>query len=420
MFDRRMSVVLSAVVALLGALSIAVPTAAAGTPTTLVPACSGINIRAGTSTASPVRVTLAANATVTVAGTVSGGGWKTSCPTAKAGSTWYRITAINGKAVKATHGATYLYAATGVLTAAPSPVTTSTDAFALDLMRLINLDRKALGKTPYLIDPRLAEIARNARFSCPTNHAKAFNGRARDMADRSYFAHTVPGCFSSGTTPFRSVEIVRRVFGYAGARSEILHWNAYPSTKSTTYRLGCDIDGKKCKDASTSAPYTVALAQRNFMSSAPHRAAELNSYQRFGCGTARAPGTSKTYFACLFADGGSTIPVVTPAPAPTRDRDDGAGLRSREPEDRHIDDEVGQGPPRDLCPSQRRRDREWLPLGDILPDRQIGPRLVPHLGRQRQVGEDPLRRDLAVRRDRSPEEDILTVGAQAPGAYLPA
>ena len=50
------------------------------------------------------------------------------------------------------------------------------------------------------------------------------------------------------------------------------------------------------------------------MSSAPHRAAELNSYQRFGCGSAVAlvPGTNKTYFACLFADGGSTIPV-TPA-----------------------------------------------------------------------------------------------------------
>ena len=100
-------------------------------------------------------------------------------------------------------------------------------------MRLINLDRKALGKTPYMIDGRLAEIARNARFTCPTNHAKAFNGRAQDMADRGYFAHIVPGCYSSGTTPFRSVEIVRRVFGYAGARSEILHWNGYPSTAKT-------------------------------------------------------------------------------------------------------------------------------------------------------------------------------------------
>jgi hypothetical protein len=313
----RTTVVAAAVIALLGALSIAVPTVtAATTPTTMVPACSGINIRTGTSTASPVKVALGANATLTVNGTASGGSWKATCPTAKSGSGWYRITAINGKTVMATYGKTYLYAATGVLTAPPAPASASSDPLGADLMRLINLDRKALGKTPYMIDGRLAEIARNARFTCPTNHAKAFNGRAQDMADRGYFGHIVPGCYSSGTTPFRSVEIVRRVFGYAGARSEILHWNGYPSTAKTTYRLGCDIAGKNCKDATTTAPYTVTLAQRNFMSSAPHRAAELNSYQRFGCGTARARGTSKTYFACLFADGGSTIPAVAPAPAP--------------------------------------------------------------------------------------------------------
>jgi len=253
---------------------------------------------------------------LTVAGTVSGGSWKATCPTARSGSTWYRIAAINGKTVIATYGKTYLYAATGVLAAPPSPASSTSDPLGADLMRLINLDRKALGKAPYMIDGRLAEIARNARFTCPTNTSKAFNGRARDMADRGYFSHTVPGCYSSGTTPFRSIEIVRRAFGYAGARSEILHWNGYPSTAKTTYRLGCDIVGKNCKDATTTAPYTVTLAQRNFMNSAPHRAAELNSYQRFGCGTARVAGSPKTYFACLFADGGSSIPAMSRPPAP--------------------------------------------------------------------------------------------------------
>ena len=188
-------------------------------------------------------------------------------------------------------------------------------------MRLINLDRQALGKKPYLIDPRLAEIARNARFTCPTDPTKKFNGRAQDMADRGYFAHEVPGCYSSGTTPFRSVEIVRRVFGYAGARSEILHWNSGRGTATANYRLGCDINGESCSGDRAPAPYRVAVAQRNFMSSAPHRAAELNSYQRFGCGTATVPGTSKTYFACLFADGGSSIPRRRrPTPTPTDDQ----------------------------------------------------------------------------------------------------
>src|SRR3954454_432608 len=312
-----MVLLLAAVVGLGGAVSIAVPSAsAATTPAAMVPACNGVHIRSGPTTASPVKLTLAANATLTVAGTVSGGSWRTICPGAKTGSHWYRVTAIGGRSVKAAYGVTSLYAATGVLTAAPTPPASSTDAFASDLMRLINLDRKALGKAPYMIDGRLAQIARDARFTCPTNHAKAFNGRARDMADRGYFGHIVPGCYSSGTTPFRSVQIVRRVFGYAGARSEILHWNSYGSTATTTYRLGCDITGKNCKAATTTAPFTVTLAQRNFMSSAPHRAAELNSYQRFGCGTARAAGSSRTYFACLFADGGSSIPATPSTPQP--------------------------------------------------------------------------------------------------------
>jgi len=137
-------------------------------------------------------------------------------------------------------------------------------------------------------------------------------GRAQDLASRRYLTHTVPGCYTSGTTPYRSIAIVRTVFGYALARSEILHWNAY-GTASTVYRLGCDINGAKCLGGTATAPYTVTLAQRNFMSSAPHRAAELNKYQRVGCASAKASG--RTYFACLFADGGPTsTPSATPAP----------------------------------------------------------------------------------------------------------
>jgi hypothetical protein len=183
------------------------------------------------------------------------------------------------------------------------------------LTRLLNLDRVALGKKPYLGDARLAQIARNAPFTCPTNASLHLRGRAQDLADRHYFSHTVPGCFSSGTTPFRSIAIVRSVFGYTLARSEILHWNGY-GTATTSYRLGCDINGAHCVGGTTTAPYTVTLAQRNFMSSAPHRAAELNSYQRVGCASAKGGG--RTYFACLFADGGPAIPpapVTSPSPA---------------------------------------------------------------------------------------------------------
>ena len=72
MSDRRVPVVLTAVVALLGALTIAASSvSAASTPTTMVPGCSGINIRAGTSTASPVKVSLAASATLTEIATMT-------------------------------------------------------------------------------------------------------------------------------------------------------------------------------------------------------------------------------------------------------------------------------------------------------------------------------------------------------------
>ena len=301
----------------LAGLLVAVSSTAAASSTTMIPACSGVNVRTGPALSAPVRTHLAPSGTVTVIATVSGSHWSTTCPSAKSGSTWYRISAINGKSVSSTYGRASLYVATGVLGAIPSAAPATTDVLGADLTRLLNLDRVALGKKPYLVDPGLARIARDAPFTCPTNRSLHLRGRAQDLATRHYFSHTVPGCYTSGTTPFRSIAIVRSVFGYTLARSEILHWNGY-GTATTSYRLGCDINGAHCAGGTTKAPYTVTLAQRNFMSSAPHRAAELNSYQRVGCASAKGGG--RTYFACLFADGGPAIPAAKPAtthsPAP--------------------------------------------------------------------------------------------------------
>jgi hypothetical protein len=300
---------LAAILGILGGLLFVASQTMAASSTTMIPGCSGVNVRTGPSTSAAVRTHLAASATVTVVATVSGSHWSTSCPGASSGSSWYRISAINGKSVSSGYGQAYLYAATGVLGAIPSTAPDTTDTLGNHLTRLLNLDRVALGKKPYLVDARLAAIARNAPFTCPTNASLHFHGRAQDLAERiHYLTHTVPGCYSSGTTPFRSIAIVRSVFGYTSARSEILHWNSY-GTATTSYRLGCDINGAHCAAGSTSAPYTVTLAQRNFMSSAPHRAAELNSYQRVGCGSAKSG--ARTYFACLFADGGPTTTSAT-------------------------------------------------------------------------------------------------------------
>jgi SpoIID/LytB domain len=100
------------------------PLDARAASTTMVPACSGVNVRTGTSTGSTAKARLATSATLTVVAKVSGSSWATSCPTAKSGSAWYRISAINGRTVSSLYGVSYLYAATGVLKAATTPATT--------------------------------------------------------------------------------------------------------------------------------------------------------------------------------------------------------------------------------------------------------------------------------------------------------
>ncbi|TAK02165.1 MAG: SpoIID/LytB domain-containing protein [Chloroflexota bacterium] len=88
----------------------------------LVPACDGANLRTSTSTSSTIKVRLGINSTVTIAATVAGSAWSTSCPTSKAGSGWYKVSHVNGTPVSTLYGVTALYAATGILT---TPVTSS-------------------------------------------------------------------------------------------------------------------------------------------------------------------------------------------------------------------------------------------------------------------------------------------------------
>ena len=98
----------------------------------MVPACSSVNIRTGTSTGSAIKASLTAGSTVTVVAKVSGSSWSATCPTPKSGSGWYRISAVNGRSVSSLYGVSYLYAATGVLktapVATPGTATTLTDS----------------------------------------------------------------------------------------------------------------------------------------------------------------------------------------------------------------------------------------------------------------------------------------------------
>ncbi|HSW42220.1 MAG TPA: SpoIID/LytB domain-containing protein [Patescibacteria group bacterium] len=322
-----------ALAALLLAGLVAVPPRVDAASQTMVPVCAGVNLRTGASTGRAVRVRLAANARVTVVATVPGSSWRTDCAGLRAGSTWHRITHVNGVSVQSRFGVAHLFAASGLLRRAPAASPTPAppaavapvpadlastgDALGAELMRLVNLDRAALGRPAFQIDPGLAAIARDAPFTCPTDPSLTLRGRAADMAARDYFGHIVAGCFLPGTTtPYPALGIVRSIFGYTLARSEILHWNTLGAA-ATTYRVGCDIAGGNCVGGTTTTPTTVATAQRSFMGSGPHRASQLAGFQRFGCGVASTPGATRTYFACLFADGGPALaPIATPVPSP--------------------------------------------------------------------------------------------------------
>ena len=115
----RGSALAAMAIAVVVAILAVTPVAATSSP--MVPACDGVNIRSATTTSSTALVKLGLTATVTVTGTVSGGSWSTVCPTSKAGSSWYAVSAINGTPVSTLYGVATAYAATGVLAAAPRP-----------------------------------------------------------------------------------------------------------------------------------------------------------------------------------------------------------------------------------------------------------------------------------------------------------
>ena len=271
----------------------------AATSTTKIVKCDDVNVRTGASTTKRVVAQLDAGTKVTVVATVEGAAWRTVCDgTTVKGTKWYRIKAIGGTSVASRYGVDYVYGAVGLFR---SPA--ASDPYGAELMRLIALDRKALGRPALIVDARLVALARGKSFTCPTKRSMSIAGRAADMATRGYFSHGIKGCYKADGTPYRGTDILARLYGRPERRSEIIHWNRYAS-EPTRYRIGCDINGRDCVGGTTKVVNRVAIAQRSFMSSSVHRAAELDrGYTRFGCGSARTPGTNKTYFACFFTKG---------------------------------------------------------------------------------------------------------------------
>ncbi|MEA2672941.1 MAG: hypothetical protein QOI92_133, partial [Chloroflexota bacterium] len=101
--------------------------------TTASPNCDAINLRTGPSTTYTKKTSVNTGAVLTVAATVTGGSYVTSClGVSLSGSSWYRFSAINGKSVSSLYGVTYVYGASKlfktVTTPTPSPTNAATAA----------------------------------------------------------------------------------------------------------------------------------------------------------------------------------------------------------------------------------------------------------------------------------------------------
>lgn len=210
-------------------------------------------------------------------------------------------------------------AASVLSTAAPARA--AGEDLGAELMRLTNLDRRALGRSTLAIDPTLAAFATNATFTCPSNSSMTLHGRATDMAERSYFSHGIKNCVKSDGTEYGALDIMDRRYGYNTYRGENIAWNTYPTGSTATYDTGCAVgQSTGCPGASTSGVLSVVAAEQAFMNSAGHRSNILGDYDRFGCG-ATTTAAGRTYYACLFSKGGptgtttttSTTPPTTPA-----------------------------------------------------------------------------------------------------------
>jgi hypothetical protein len=172
-----------------------------------------------------------------------------------------------------------------------------------ELMRAINADRVALGRSPYVADPVLEGIARDRPATCPSNASLTIRGRARDMADRGYLGHTVPGCQDATGAAFDTFSLLHLFgYGYASAGEAVAN-NDYP-TRATTYATGCDVGGGSCRGSLT-MPWTVARAEQTFMGSSLHRALVLSTtFTRFGCGAWNDASGTRVY-ACYFVSKGT-------------------------------------------------------------------------------------------------------------------
>lgn len=208
--------------------------------------------------------------------------------------------------------------------AASSSAVFTPDGAASELMRLLNGERTAAGLPTLEVDPFLAVQARDGAINCP-NGAGTMEGRAKDMALNGFFSHALRICGTDPAGDYYDVLDVMPSWGYASSRGENIAMNRGYDFEPFPYQFGCDVHQANCSGPNTTAPTTVAIASRGFMTSQGHRDLVLSTYvDRFACGAWSVPwpdypGEVQTYYACLFAYGPGTreAPTPTPTPEPT-------------------------------------------------------------------------------------------------------
>ena len=96
--------------------------------TTVTPKCDAVNLRTGPGTSYTKKTSVNEGAKLTVVSTVSGGSYSATCGTAVSGSSWHKISAINGKSVSSLYGVSYLYGASKLFATVVTPTAAATAA----------------------------------------------------------------------------------------------------------------------------------------------------------------------------------------------------------------------------------------------------------------------------------------------------
>lgn len=99
-------------------------TAVAAGATTMTPRCASVNLRTGPSTTYAKKAAIGPGTLVTVVATVSGGSYGTPCGTWVSGSSWYRISAVNGRSTSSLYGVSFVYGASKLFKAVTTPTPT--------------------------------------------------------------------------------------------------------------------------------------------------------------------------------------------------------------------------------------------------------------------------------------------------------